>query len=154
VAVSAAASIVAATARRHDLIRLVTTAGSDSDFAPGTDHVEAIMEHLAVVPAASTGSLRRATEMLSHRSTGGALVVIVADVPADDLRAAHQLGSRYGSLTVVHIDRSAWDPGAAVGPAPEVPALRVTRDNPFASGWNAYVRSSTRRGRSAVGALR
>ncbi len=52
VAVSAAASIVAATARRHDLIRLVTTAGSDSDFAPGSDHVEAIMEHLAVVPAA------------------------------------------------------------------------------------------------------
>ena len=51
VAVSAAASIVAATARRNDLVRLVTTAGTDSDFAPGSDHVEAIMEHLAVVPA-------------------------------------------------------------------------------------------------------
>ena len=55
VAVSAAASIVAATARRHDLIRLVTSAGSDSDFAPGSDHVEAIMEHLAVVPPAPVG---------------------------------------------------------------------------------------------------
>ena len=43
----AAASIVAATARRNDLIRLVTTAGTDSDFAPGSDHVEAIMEYLA-----------------------------------------------------------------------------------------------------------
>lgn len=154
VAVSAAASIVAATARRHDLIRLMTTNGSDSDFAPGSDHVEAIMEHLAVVPASSTGSLRRAIEMLSRRSTGGALVVLVAEVPADDLRAAVHLRSRYGSLTIVHIDRSAWDPGADEGPPPVVPALRVTRDVPFAAGWNAYVRSRTRRGRTAVGARR
>jgi uncharacterized protein (DUF58 family) len=150
VAVSAAASIVAATARRHDLIRLVTTAGSDSDFAPGSDHVEAIMEHLAVVPASPVGSLRRSIEMLSRRSTGGALVVIVAEVPTEDLRAAIHLRSRYGSLTVVHIDRSAWDPGAAIGPPPEIPTLRVTRETPFAAGWNSYVRSSTRRGRSAL----
>lgn len=154
VAVSAAASIVAATSRRHDLIRLVTTAGSDSDFAPGSDHVEAIMEHLAVVPLSPSGSLRRSIEMLSHRSTGGALVVIVAEVPAEDLRAAIHLRSRYGSLTIVHIDRSAWDPGAPVGPPPEVPALRVTSQAPFATGWNAFVRSSTRRGRSTIGAAR
>ncbi|HEV8115947.1 MAG TPA: DUF58 domain-containing protein [Acidimicrobiales bacterium] len=154
VAVSAAASIVAATARRHDLIRLMTTNGSDSDFAPGSDHVEAIMEHLAVVPASSTGSLRRAIEMLGRRSTGGALVVLVAEVPADDLRAAVHLRSRYGSLTIVHIDRSAWDPGADEGPPPVVPALRVTRDVPFATAWNAYVRNTTRRGRTAGGARR
>lgn len=154
VAVSAAASIVAATARRHDLIRLVTTSGTDSDFAPGSDHVEAIMEHLAIVPASPSGSLRRSIEMLSRRSTGGALVVIVAEVPADDVRAAIHLRSRYGSLTVVHIDRSAWDPGAAIGPPPEVPALRVTRDAPFATAWNAYVRTTTRRGRATAGANR
>jgi uncharacterized protein (DUF58 family) len=152
VAVSAAASIVAATARRNDLVRLVTTAGSDSDFAPGSDHIEAIMEHLAVVPPAPTGSLRRAVEMLTRHSTGGALVVIVADAPTDDLRATLQLRSRYGSLTIVHIDRSAWDPGAAVGPPPDLPALRVTRDSPFATAWNAHVRASTRRGRTAIGA--
>jgi hypothetical protein len=92
--------------------------------------------------------------MLARHSTGGALVVLVAEVPSDDLRAAVHLRSRYGSLTIVHIDRSAWDPGAAVGPAPEVPALRVTRDAPFASAWNSYVRAATRRGRTAVGAGR
>ena len=152
VAVSAAASIVSATARRNDLVRLVTTAGTDSDFAPGSDHVEAIMEHLAVVPAAPTGSLRRSVEMLGRHSTGGALVVIVAEVPNEDLRATLHLGGRYGSLTIVHIDRSAWDPGAAVGPAPAIPVLRVTRDTPFATGWNTYVRTTTRRGRATVGA--
>jgi uncharacterized protein (DUF58 family) len=155
VAVSAAASIVAATARRHDLIRLVTSAGSDSDFAPGSDHVEAIMEHLAVVPASHTGSLRRSIEMLARRSNGGAVVVILAEVPAEDLRAATTLRSRYGSLTIVQVDRSAWDRSAPVGPAPDGAVLRVTRDAPFASTWNTYVRSAGRLRRPpAVGAQR
>ena len=144
VAVSVAASIVAATARRHDLVRLVTTAGSDSDFAPGSDHIDAIMEHLAVVPPSPAGSLRRAVDMIGRRSTGGALVVILAEVPDEDLRAAATLRSRYGSLTIVQIDRSAWDPSAAPGPSPGGALLRVTRDTPFAATWNAYVRSLTR----------
>lgn len=153
VAVSAAASIVAATARRHDLIRLVTTAGSDSDFSPGSDHLEAIMEHLAVVPATPSGSLRRAVEMLGRRSNGGALVVVLAEVPVEDLRAAATLRSRYGSLTIVHVDRSAWDPGAPVGPTPAAAVLHVTRETPFATGWNTYVRGQRlRRGGPKVGA--
>ena len=154
VAVSAAASVVAATARRHDLIRLVATDGSDSDFAPGSDHIEAIMEHLAVVPATSAGSLRRSVEMLGRRSSGGALVVIVADVPGADLVAVSSLRGRYGSLTIVHVDRSAWDPSAPVGPAPKVPVLRVTRDAPFAPTWNAYARAATTRGRGAAAKAR
>ncbi|MGH9274780.1 MAG: DUF58 domain-containing protein, partial [Acidimicrobiales bacterium] len=155
VAVSVAASIVAATARRHDLIRLVTSAGSDSDFAPGSDHVEAIMEHLAVVPPAPAGSLRRAVEVLSRHSSGGAVVVIVAEATPEDLRAAATLRTRYGSLTIVQIDRSAWDASAPVGAAPDGAILRITRDAPFATTWNAHVRSAGRRGRSApVGARR
>jgi hypothetical protein len=39
-----------------------------------------------------------------------------------------------------------------VGPPPDLPALRVTRDSPFATAWNAHVRASTRRGRTAIGA--
>ena len=154
VAVSAAASIVAATARRHDLIRLLTTDGSDSDFAPGSDHVEAIMEHLAVVPASATGSLRKSVKLLGRRSSGGALIAIVADVPADDLTAVSSLRSRYGSLTIVQIDRSAWDPAAAIGPVPNVPALRVTRDAPFALAWGAYANAATARGRGAAAKAR
>lgn len=152
VAVSAAASIVTATARRHDLVRLITTAGSDSDFSPGSDHVEAIMEHLAVVPAASSGSLRRAVEMLGRRSNGGALVVILADVTAQDLRAAATLRTRYGSLTIVQVDRSAWDPAAPIGTPPDAPVLRITRDAPFAVSWNTYVRGQRlRRGAPVAG---
>ena len=71
VAVSAAASVVAATTRRQDLVRLVTTAGYDSDFAPGQDHVQALMEHLAVVPTSSGADLGQAIDVLQRRSSGG-----------------------------------------------------------------------------------
>lgn len=141
VAVSAAASVVAATAKRRDLIRLMTTNGSDSDFAPGSDHVEAIMEHLAVVPAAPAGSLRRAVDVLGRRSLGGALVVVLAEVPDTDLRAIAALRSRYGSLTVVQVDRSAWDPAAPIGRPSAPAAVRITRDQPFAPTWDAHVRA-------------
>lgn len=148
VAVSAAASIVAATARRRDLIRLMTTAGSDSDFGPGSDHVEAIMEHLAVVPVAHGASLRRTIDLLARRSTGGALVAIVAEVPDEDLRAIATLRGRYGSVTTVLVDRSAWDPSAPVGRPPSVPTLRVTRSNPFRQAWEAHL-AAGRVGRAA-----
>ena len=112
----------------------------------------AIQERIG--PTGRLVGIEPSVEMLGRHSTGGALVVIVAEVPDDDLRATLHLRGRYGSLTLVHIDRSAWDPGAPVGPTPVVPALRVTREHPFATGWNALVRSQTRRGRASVGAAR
>jgi len=146
VAVSAAASVVAAVARRRDLVRLVTTAGSDSGFGPGHDHVEAIMEHLAVVPASSTASLRSVVERLARDSTGGAIVAVVAAVPDEDLRAIAGLRSRYGSVTPVVVDRSAWDPAAPVGPSPAMAAVHVTRSAPFPEAWAAHLcRVGTRR---------
>lgn len=140
VAVSAAASVAAAAARRHDLVRLVTTDGTDSDFSPGSDHLEAIMEHLAVVSSTSGGSLHRAVEMLGRRSNGGAIVVILGEVPAEDVRAVTRLRGSYGSLTIVQIDRSAWDPAAPVVASPSPGALHVTRDAPFIDVWEAHVR--------------
>ena len=103
VAVSAAASIVYANSQRNDLVRLVTTEGTDSGFAVGRTHLGAMLEHLAVVEAAGTASLRAMLELLK-KGSGGALVVIVANVPGDELSAISRLGRRYGSLTVVKID--------------------------------------------------
>jgi uncharacterized protein (DUF58 family) len=150
-AVSAAASVVTATARRQDLVRLVTTGGTDSDFAPGAEHVNALMEHLAVLDLAHDGSLARTVDLLSGRSSGGALVAIVAAVPPEDLRRLRGLRSRYGSVTIVHIDRSAWDASAPVGPALDTSALRVTRDAPFVASWSSYVRMASS-GRPRIGA--
>lgn len=146
VAVSAAASILTATARRADLVRLVTSAGTDSDFGAGADHLEAVMEHLAVVAAGPAGSLRRMVEVLGRATTGGALVVVLGDAPDDDLRVVSELRPRYGSLTVVTVDPSCPAPGARPGPVAPVPApvppgsgpgaaVRVTPARPFPDVW-------------------
>lgn len=143
VAVSAAASVVAATTRRQDLVRLVTTDGSDSDFAPGSDHVQALMEHLAVVEASPDADLGRAVEVLQRRGSGGALVAVVAEVTAQDLKVLLGLRARYGSVTVVHLDRSTWDPRAPIGPQVDPAVLRITRERPFATAWEEHVRRVT-----------
>jgi len=153
VAVSAAASVVVAAAGRQDLVRLVTTDGSDSDFAPGSDHVQGIMEHLAVITPNSEAPLQDAIDGLGRRVSGGALVVVVAEVGADDLRTLSGLRARYGSVTIVHLDRSAWDPRAPVGRPVDASVLRVTRDAPFAPTWNAHARLAAS-GRARVGLRR
>src|SRR5690606_3626090 len=116
---------------------------------------QSILEHLAVVPASSGASLRRAVDILQQQGRGGALVVVVADVPDDELVLLSSLRHRFGSLTIVHLDRSAWDREAPVGAASAASAttLRVSRDAPFRTAWNGYVRA--RRSRTpGVGALR
>jgi uncharacterized protein (DUF58 family) len=153
-AVSAAASVVMANWRRHDLVRLLTTDGADSGYAPGSQHVEAIMEHLAVVPATSRASMRAVLEVLSRGGHGGALVVVVAEVPDDELRAIARLRTQFGSVTIVSIHASAHDPSAPLPRAASaVPGtVQVTRDQPFAPAWNAAVRALQARRRSPISA--
>jgi len=103
VAVSAAASIINANSQRNDLVRLVTTDGSDSGFAVGRAHLGGMLEHLAVVQPSGMASLKAMLEVLKEGS-GGALVVIVGYIPGDEVNAIVRLGRRYGSLTVVKID--------------------------------------------------
>ena len=76
--ISAAASIVASSAKRQDLVRLVSTDGADSGFAAGHAHVEAIMEHLASVEATNEAAFQRVLDRLARGAPGGALVVVVA----------------------------------------------------------------------------
>ncbi|MGH9252380.1 MAG: DUF58 domain-containing protein, partial [Acidimicrobiales bacterium] len=99
-AVSAAASVVMANGARHDLVRLVTTDGTDSGFGVGAPHSEALLEHLAVIDAAGSASLRTMLDLL-NRSGGGALVVIVAQTTSAELSGVTRLRRRFGSLLVV-----------------------------------------------------
>jgi uncharacterized protein (DUF58 family) len=158
VAVSVAASVITANWKRHDLVRLLTTDGADSGFAPGYQHLEAIMEHLAVVPATSRASLRGLLDVLGRSGNGGALVAVVATASDDDLRAIARLRTRYGSVTIVAVERSAWD-SAAPSPPPAAPTagvIRITRDQRFAPTWNRAMAMTGARRRTAdgVGAAR
>lgn len=167
VAVSAAASIVNANTQRNDLVRLVTTDGTDSGFAVGRGHLGSMLEHLAVVQPAGMASLKAMLEVLKEGS-GGALVVIVAYVPGEELNAVVRLGRRYGSLTVVKIDsiprtarradgsRGSVPPPPSPGATPKVlpvnasvegPIVRVNESTPFDVAWKQAMRR--RRSRSS-----
>ena len=140
-AVSAAASIVAACWRRGALVRLVTTAGLDSGFAAGSGHVEAIFEQLAAVgPSRHERLAGVLTNLRRAGNAGGLAAVLTADVADGDLERLARLHVRYGSLTVVLFERSSYvAPGAPArqGPVPPVAHLvRVTDRLPFAAAWN------------------
>jgi uncharacterized protein (DUF58 family) len=84
-AVSAAASIVVAAARRGLILRLVTTAGHDSGMATGSgsspDPVDAILDHLAVVAPRDVGHLPTVVSTMERagRDQGDRVVVITGD---------------------------------------------------------------------------
>jgi hypothetical protein len=133
-------------------VRLVSTDGGDSGFAAGHAHVESILEHLASVQATNEANYRRVIDRLARSSTGGALVVVVAMMPPNELEQVLRLGSRFGSLRIVQFDPSSWGSTGPIGtgaPTRES-VIRVSASMPFATAWNRSVRPDRRRARRAV----
>jgi uncharacterized protein (DUF58 family) len=150
VAVSATASVVMAAWRRQDLIRLVTTDGTDSGFAAGHGPVDAIMEHLATIQTSAESSFRASLERLAHGAIGGAFVAVVSEMSGAELDAIARLRTRYGWVRIVVLDRSAWDPTAPEGQTASTQhLLRVTRTRPFAAVWEASAGTGPRRASEA-----
>jgi uncharacterized protein (DUF58 family) len=149
-AVSAAASIHDASRRQQSLIRVVSTDGSDSGFAAGTAHDEAILEHLAAVQMTRDDHLAGVAATLRRAGNGGSLAVVTTDrIPRSDLDALARLRGRYGTLVLVVIEGSAWEPTARVG-APLSTSfvgtvVRVSRDEPFALAWERSMTVGARR---------
>ncbi len=155
-AVSAAASIHEASRRRQSLTRLVSTDGTDSGFAAGEAHTDAILEHLATVDASRGDRLLGATAALRRAGNGGSLAVVTTDrATAADLDGIARLRSRYGTLVVVVIAA----PGPTLGPTKGPPSppeafpargargvrlVRVSADVPFARAWNETLRHAGR----------
>jgi uncharacterized protein (DUF58 family) len=140
-AVSAAASVVMANGARHDLVRLVTTDGTDSGFGVGGTHSEALLEHLAVIDAAGSASLRTMLDLL-NRSGGGALVVIVAQTTSAELSGVTRLRRRFGSLTVVQVDGASAGARAPVPVGGSATLLRVGPGAPFGEVWDRAIAAS------------
>jgi uncharacterized protein (DUF58 family) len=144
-AVSAAASIITASWRRRDLLRLVTTDGTDFGFAAGTAHAEAMMEFLATVHGTAGGTLRGAVDALGLTGNAGAVVAIVAGINDAEMAGLMRLRSRFATTTVVQFDRSAWEGG----PAPTHLAtsrglIHVTSARNFKDSWNMTLHRGAR----------
>lgn len=99
-AVSAAASIVVACARRRFLVRLVTTSGDDSGSGAGTSHIEGILERLATVHTEHRGHLAGVASALRRAAGGGALCVL-AGGKCEDVELVARLGRSFSHSTVL-----------------------------------------------------
>lgn len=141
-AVSAAASIHAASHRQHSLIRMVSTDGIDSGFSTGHAHAEAILEHLATVEASRDDRLAGVAASLRRAGNGGSLAIITTDRTASsDLEAMARLRTRYGTIVLVVFERSSYEPGGPLTTSATLPVVtataRVTGNQPFAAAWEA-----------------
>lgn len=133
-AISAAASIVSACWQHRSLVRLASTDGTDSGFAAGHTHVDAILEYLATAEAEAKGGLVPLVERLRRDGNGGALAVITASAATDsDIAAAARLRGRFGAVTLVVVD-SGGRQSRRVEQAGAV--IRVTSDDDFGPAWN------------------
>lgn len=154
IAVSAVASIITATRRSGDLVRLVATDGTDSGYLPGNAAYAAILEYLAMVPRGPAANISRLVEAVSRSSHGGALVVVSGALGEHDRIRLDSVRHRYTSLTTVLVDRSAWDPRVPDSvPDPTDQArgiVRVTRAEDFPTAWNRAVAVGRRRRRTGA----
>lgn len=147
-AVSAAASIITASWKRRDLVRLVTTDNTDFGFGAGTAHAEAIMEFLATVASSPAGTMRGVLGALGQAGNGGAIVPIVGAIADAELASLTRLRGRFASVTIVHFLKSSYD-ASVVGSDPGTTAssssfIRVTRERPFAEAWNTALHRGVR----------
>jgi uncharacterized protein (DUF58 family) len=138
-AVSAAASVILASSRRHFLVRLVTTAGDDTQFGSGGTHVESILERLSTIELSEEGRLVAVLAALRRAGSGGALVAMLGGRATQDVPSVQRLRMTHPSLTVVRfvvgrLDREAQSAGE----------LLVDDDAPFRSVWDEHRRARPR----------
>jgi uncharacterized protein (DUF58 family) len=152
-AVSAAASIVAACWQRGSLVRLVTTDGVDSSYGSQHAHVEAIMETLASVGLTRDDRLAGVLGSLTRPGNAGGLVALfTAEAPTSEVQNIARLQFRFASLTVVLFERAAYDLTAPQTrrrkTAVTGSVVRVDGTHSFAAAWNqAYSGRSVMAGR-------
>ena len=144
-AVSAAASVILACARRRFLVRLVTTIGDDTQFGQGGTHVEGILERLATIELTDEGRLDHVLTALRRPGSGGALVAMLGGRAHPDAHAVQRLRQSHPSLTIVRfvvarLDKEQQLPGE----------LLIDDDAPFAETWNQARRTARLRRVMAV----
>ncbi len=148
-ATSVAASVMAASRARSDLVRLVAADGLDSSFVTGNHPWDAVMEQLAVLSATPHGSLRTAVETVRRREAGGAVAIISGRLTEEELTMVNGLGSHFRAVIGIVIHPSAVD---ATVEDPEIDlnggdtsgigsSITVSRSRPFEDQWNRTVAS-------------
>jgi hypothetical protein len=148
-ALSAVASIVHASSVAGRQVRLVTTDGFDTGFGGGQAQLATILGRLAAAQPGPAATMAMGLSTLDRGGTTGGVAVVTTDAASpEDLASIRRLAGRFGSVAVVIIERSAWDPTVGVTPTTASrgrgAVIRVAADRPFAPAWNAAVGRQSR----------
>ncbi len=146
-AVTVAASVLSASARRHDLIRLVTTDGGDSGFSSGGGHLDALLHFLAVIHPVGRGSLRKTLTSLQRDGSGGVLTAVLGEGASSEVDTTLRLRNRYGRVYVVSTRRGSASRRESLRtsrPFPTTTVLTVGDEQGFMSGWERAVSGRVR----------
>jgi uncharacterized protein (DUF58 family) len=138
-AVSAAASVITASAHEDHLTRFMASDDVDSGLGSGIAHNEAILEYLARLDVVGHGSLRQVFDTLTRANQGGVLVTILGKGSSGELDTLARLRRSFRTVIAVVTE------GAMLAPSPlQSRLIRVdaTRDGGFATAWGTMVRSS------------
>lgn len=101
-AVSAAASALVACRDQGDLVRLVCSSGSDSDYFDDRQRLDTVLDQLAAVHTAAVGSLRGALAAALAVGNGDRIVVCTGTVDAADRAVLAASASRGGEHVAVN----------------------------------------------------
>jgi uncharacterized protein (DUF58 family) len=136
--VSAAASVINASAHDDHLTRFMASDGVDSGLGSGIAHNEAILEYLARLEAVGHGSLRQVLDTLTRANQGGVLVTVLGRATPAELDTLARLRRTFRLVVAIVTE----------GPMPTASALQArltrvdaTRDGGFAHSWGTVVRS-------------
>jgi uncharacterized protein (DUF58 family) len=131
-AVSAAASLLTANWHLDSQVRLLTTDGLDSGFGTGAAHLNAMMEHLAVVEAGED-RLDPLIAALHRQPTGALVVVTTTSTAVSPLERLTTMPGRFGWVAAVLVaPRPAESRPVPTG----VLAVRVEPGQSFAAAWD------------------
>lgn len=131
--VSAAASLVVAATRRGDQVRLLTSDGYDSAAGAGNEHVQRMLEHLALVEPTSH-SLGPMIDRMKAGSRGGTILAIVARSVEHDAMPLAQIGSHFSRPTTVAYRGPGVDPPTIAGGRSAV-LVDVAPGTSFIAAW-------------------
>jgi uncharacterized protein (DUF58 family) len=136
-AVSAAASVVHAVARKGDRVRLVMTDGTDTGLVDARAARATLLEHLALVERHQAADLPEIP--VDGRSRTGALVVVSGPVPPTELEVIRARRGRFAAVRLVVVEPSVdGDPAADLPSAGAgIDLVRIDPATSFPAAWAA-----------------
>jgi uncharacterized protein (DUF58 family) len=137
-AVSAAASVITASAREEHLIRFMASDAVDSGLGSGIAHNEAILEYLARLDVVGHGSLRQVLDTLSRANQGGILIAILGRATPAELDTLARLRRSFRLVVAIVSEPPIPDPSPLQA---RLTRVDNTRDGAFAASWGTMVRS-------------